>query len=434
VTYSMLRVSDLSAESRALMADARFSTLRGNLYSFADPDLEARYEAESTGVLRLKIYMGVALQLVGVICQLHFVFNPEWCQNSAGGQGTQTWDKQAWHAILMPACAGSGSPLLQQQQALQQALAAGLALQIFVGGGVWCYMLGTFPAARGLEGLGGWLVRAIRYCSFGLAFQRLLFLLMAIYINVSWPLRHWLLVFASVFSISSFVIQALSFSDFVFVYPATLVVCFYALGQHWAPALDAFYLRVLTSALMVGFAAVRTNLISRGIFQLQLIFFIEMKHMREILLDLLPHDLVRKNFTVDGMLKDAGGQGEGGAGVDGMHDCTRLTRLVCPREQRQAVVLAFDVCSFTQLCRQEGDMGMANMMHHIFSSFDAAVKTVDGLFKMDTIGLFPSFAIALLSCLCAACASHPRLPLPSLALPPDAPAEMSEMHLGRHRP
>lgn len=388
MTYSMLRVSDLSAESRALMVDPRFSTLQGNLFSFADPDLEERYEAESTGVLRLKIYVGIALQLVGVVCQLHFVFNPEWCRYRVGNNVSHTGPRhgQAWQEILMPACAGAGSPLLGQQIELQQALAGGLAIQVSLAVGVWCYMLGTFPAARGLEGLGGWLVKAIRYCSFGLAIQRFFFLLAAIYIDVGWPLRHWLLVFAPVFSISSFVIQALSFGNFTLMFPATLALCFYALGQHWSPVLDVFYLRILASALMVSFAAVRSNLSSRAIFQLQRIFFIEMKHMREILLDLLPNDLVRKNFTMDGMLKDVDGQS--GAGIDGIHDYARLTRLVCPRQERHAVVLAFDICSFTQLCRQEGDFGVASIMHHLFSSFDAAVKSVDGLFKMDTIGRF----------------------------------------------
>jgi hypothetical protein len=30
--------------------------------------------------------------------------------------------------------------------------------------------------------------------------------------------------------------------------------------------------------------------------------------------------------------------------------------------------------------------GIALVMHHLFSEFDAAVKNVNGLFKMDTIG------------------------------------------------
>ena len=337
-----------------------------------------------------QIYIGVALQLVGVMVQWHFVGNPEWCsQYSVGGDAE---GGGGWQSKLTPGCTGGGSTLARQQGPLQHVLAVSLFLQLALALGVWSYMLGTFPAARGLDGLGGWLVAAIRYCSFGLAAQRFLFLSTAIYLhyaNVRWPLEHWLLVFAPLFSISSFVIQTLSFRDFALVYPASLILCLWALSLHWPLALDTFYLRVLVSALIVGLAAVRTNLYSRGFFQLQLIFFVEMKHMRAILLDLLPRDIVRKNFTLEHILKEAGGQADGEG----------LTRLICPRQEREAVVLAFDVSCFTQLCRSEGDLGIATIMHHIFSSFDTAVKnsTVEGLFKMDTIGL-PICRLACTAC------------------------------------
>jgi hypothetical protein len=65
VAYSMLRVSDLSAESRALMADSQIvSSLQGLLCSFASPELEQQYEAESTGVLRLKVPAALACPLL----------------------------------------------------------------------------------------------------------------------------------------------------------------------------------------------------------------------------------------------------------------------------------------------------------------------------------------------------------------------------------
>jgi len=60
----------------------------------------------------------------------------------------------------------------------------------------------------------------------------------------------------------------------------------------------------------------------------------------------------------------------------------RLTSEICRHEEREAVVLVFDVCNFTTLCRREGDVGIATLMHNLFSAFDAAVKTVPGLFKV----------------------------------------------------
>ena len=60
----------------------------------------------------------------------------------------------------------------------------------------------------------------------------------------------------------------------------------------------------------------------------------------------------------------------------------RLTSEICRHEEREAVVLVFDVCNFTTLCRQEGDVGIATLMHNLFSAFDASVKTVPGLFKV----------------------------------------------------
>ena len=44
-------------------------------------------------------------------------------------------------------------------------------------------------------GVGGWLVPAIRYCSFALAAQRLLFVFTSVRASfILWPLKHWLLV------------------------------------------------------------------------------------------------------------------------------------------------------------------------------------------------------------------------------------------------
>jgi hypothetical protein len=42
--------------------------------------------------------------------------------------------------------------------------------------------------------------------------------------------------------------------------------------------------------------------------------------------------------------------------------------------------------TYADVCLRMLVAGIALVMHHLFSEFDAAVKNVNGLFKMDTIG------------------------------------------------
>lgn len=118
-----------------------------------------------------------------------------------------------------------------------------------------------------------------------------------------------------------------------------------------------------------------------------------------MLQDLLPNALLRHNFYDKLIPQNFAGSAPGNLALH--HDthetnasnnygsgCEsgRIISEICPREERQAVVLVFDMCGFTQLCRHEGDVVLASIMHDLFSSFDKAVRTVEGLFKMDTIG------------------------------------------------
>ena len=127
-----------------------------------------------------------------------------------------------------------------------------------------------------------------------------------------------------------------------------------------------------------------------------------------MLQDLLPNALLRHNFYDKLVPQNFAGSAPGNLAL--VHDtnettasdnhglgcgsfCThthththRIISEICPREERQAVVLVFDMCGFTQLCRQEGNVVLASIMHDLFSSFDKAVRPVEGLFKMDTIG------------------------------------------------
>ena len=118
-----------------------------------------------------------------------------------------------------------------------------------------------------------------------------------------------------------------------------------------------------------------------------------------MLQDLLPNALLRHNFYDKLVPQNFAGSAPGNLALDhdthetnaginhglGFESC-RIISEICPREERQAVVLVFDMCGFTQLCRHEGDVVLASIMHDLFSSFDKAVRTVEGLFKMDTIG------------------------------------------------
>ena len=53
--------------------------------------------------------------------------------------------------------------------------------------------------------------------------------------------------------------------------------------------------------------------------------------------------------------------------------------------QRSALVLQFDVSGFTEFSQRVTAMELAQVTHHLFSTFDSTVKSLR-LFKMDTVG------------------------------------------------
>jgi len=267
-TYAMLDSSDLSSESRALMAGTRVSWLS----SFEDADLEAKFQAESAGVLRLKIFLSLALHLMGIFTQLHFVRRTDWM---GGPAALEHWASGDGHEQKMrfEALHGRVCDYLKIAGVLQLILALGLS----------CLLLGTFPSARGLYGVGGWLVPYISCCSLALAAQRLLFVVTSVRASlILWPLKHWLLVFPAVFSISSFILQSLSLRHFAFFFPATCAAGIYAM--HQGLMLDFLCaLRTASSFVMLWYVSACIHKDNRGIFQLQEIFFIEMRHLRAML-------------------------------------------------------------------------------------------------------------------------------------------------------
>jgi len=197
-------------------------------------------------------------------------------------------------------------------------------------------------------------------------------------------------VFPAAFSISSFILQSLSFCNFGAFFTATFAASAYAMEQHHSnwhlPDINCI-IRTVSSSAMLWYVSARIDKDNRDIFQLQQIFFIEMRHMRAMLQDLLPNVLLRDNFYDKLVHQNIAASAQANLPLDVMHP-SKIVRIseICPREERQAVVLVFDMGGFTELCRQEGNVVLANIMHELFSSFDAAVRTVDGLFKMDTIG------------------------------------------------
>ena len=270
-TYAMLDSSDLSSESRALMAGTRFSLLS----SFVDADLESKFEAESAGVLRLKIYLSLGQHLMGIFTQLHFVRRTDWM---GGPAALEHW------------ASGDGYQQKMQFEALHGRVCHYLmihgGLQLMLAFGLSCFLFRTFPSARGLFGVGGWLVPAISCCSLALAAQRLLFVLTSVSAShMLWPLKHWLLVFPAVFSISSFILQSLSLRHFAFFFPATCAAGIYAMQQHQAPYACGIHcaLRTASSFVMLWYVSACIHKDNRGIFQLQEIFFIEMRHLRAML-------------------------------------------------------------------------------------------------------------------------------------------------------
>ena len=271
-TYAMLDSSDLSSESRALIAGTRFSLLS----SFVDADLESKFEAESAGVLRLKIYLSLGQHLMGIFTQLYFVRRTDWMGGPAALEHWASGDGYE-QKIRLEALHGRVCHYLMIHGGLQLMLAFGMS----------CFLFRTFPSARGLFGVGGWLVPAISYCSLALAAQRLLFVLTSFRASlILWPLKHWLLVFPAVFSISSFILQALSLRHFAFFFPATCAAGIYAMHQHLTPyACCGIHcaLRTASSFVMLWYVSTRIHKDNRGIFQLQEIFFIEMRHLRAML-------------------------------------------------------------------------------------------------------------------------------------------------------
>jgi len=172
---------------------------------------------------------------------------------------------------------------------------------------------------------------------------------------------EWMAIFFLGFTGAACMTSGLPFKHNVIVCAAvcTCVVPFtLSRGSDWGVKMHGLLVvGVLTAASLIMTFFFDQAL--RAQFRLYVVFRLERRRVREILLNLLPRDIANR------MLRHAG----------------RL-----PSDVRRAVVLQLDLCNFTTFSKSVEPSELASVMHRVFSEFDQALAALGGLNKLDTVG------------------------------------------------
>jgi class 3 adenylate cyclase len=368
-------VSDVSPHGIASLSHgiATLSPISaGVISSLQDASLEEEYKEENIETLRGRVGAGLIAHLAGIVLQLRFVLYPEY-----------GYELEALGPELSQAYA-SISLLLCNNLIVQCLLSLALALLLFQGPLRWTSGISVMLGVARLS----WLV--VSMCASQL-----------------WPVRAYTLAFPPLYSVGTFFIRSLTFRHMVIFFSLSHVLY---LGSFWVGnevlssrgAMEEWWpmcsmmVRTVATSIMVFHFNVWAEAGIRRRWRLRRVFHTEMTRFNEILNDLLPLNSMdpveKQNDDAD---EDGGVWGGGGLERSATHRSRASTEWCRPRLslnplnstccERVAVVLQFDMCSFTEFSKKVTPLELAHTLHHVFSEFDVSVQSLN-LFKMDTVG------------------------------------------------
>ena len=352
---SLSQYSDLSPESKALLNDKKMAMSQrlAMVSCFDDTSTEEQYQEEEAGKLRCRVGASLALHVSGILFQYLLLVDPP----------------HALHFDLLGSELGAahanGSTMLLCN------LVVHCALSVAIG-----YALLRRPA-RWSEWLG-----------FVVGLMRLLWLGVSSMVCQLWPMKQYVLTFAALYSLSQFLVLSQPLRHFLVLYVLSHL-CYLVIYQQSRDFIaGAFVIRFMCTALGVWMFNVWCEDLKRRRWRLHHVFQIEMKRFMDILDDLVPlnieashgHAARLSNKTPEGE-ESPRRTGRYQASLDTLKGIATLSTCA----QRRALVLQFDVSGFTEFSQQVTAMELAQVTHHLFSTFDSTVKSLR-LFKMDTVG------------------------------------------------
>ena len=346
----------------------------GVISSLQDASLEEEYKEENIEKLRGRVAAGFIAHLAGIVFQFRFLLYPEY-----------GYDLEELGPELTEAYA-SMRRLLWTNLIVQCLLSLALALLLFQGPLRWTSGISVMLGVARLS----WLV--VSMCA-----------------SQVWPVRAYTLAFPPLYSVGTFFIRSLTFRHMVIFFSLSHVLY---LGSFWVGnevlssrgAMEEWWpmcsmmVRTVATSIMVFHFNVWAEAGMRRRWRLRRVFHTEMTRFNEILNDLLPLNSMdpveKQNDDAD---EDGGVSGGGGLECSATHrsGARASTEWCRPRLslnplnstccERVAVVLQFDMCSFTEFSKKVTPLELAHTLHHVFSEFDVSVQSLN-LFKMDTVG------------------------------------------------
>jgi len=334
IILSLSGDADLSAESKALLNDKTVATSQRVVsFGFDDASTEERFMEDEAGNLKFRVGAGVIVHVLGIIFQLVLMRDPP----------------HALHFNVL------GRDLEAAHERASRVLLLHLAVQNLVS---LLVVLALWRApARWTESLGLLLV-----------LLRLVWLVVSITVCQIWPMKQYLLTFASLYSLSQFVIVSCSMRPYTICWAVShlLYIAMYHQSRKFITV--AFVFRFLCTSISIWFFNMWAEDARRRRWLLHRVFHLEMKRLSNILGDLLPL------WSVDARTSASSALGAGD-GIWPHQECLRpsldmlltLSSQMSTCSHRQALVLQLDIVGFTGLSQRITPLQLAQVLLSVFS-------------------------------------------------------------------
>ena len=341
VILSLSGDADLSAESKALLNDKTVDTSQRVVsFGFDDASTEERFMEDEAGSLKCRVGAGVIVHVLGIIFQLVLMRDPPHTLHfNVLGR-----DLEAAHERV--------SRVLLLHLAVQNVVSLFVVLALWRG------------PARWTEGLG-----------LLLALLRLVWLVVSITVCRIWPMKHYLLTFASLYSLSQLVIVSCSMRPYTICWALSHLLYIAMYHQSRTFITVAFVVRFIGTSISLWVFNMWAEDARRRRWLVYRVFRLEMKRLNDILGDLLPL------WSVDARTSASSALGAGDGILphqERLHPSfdmlLTLSSHMSTCSHRQALVLQLDIVGFTALSQRITPMQLAQVLLCVF--FRAAEQLV----------------------------------------------------------